>query len=94
MLYCTWRPSGLAAGLRGQPFVTLTLWTKMTGFLTAIVFSPLVLVLEIRRKESNTSSVRSLVVDEDMIRQGHWLDSVLCGYSNSVSWVTGRTSSL
>jgi len=38
----------------------------------------LVLALESCVKESNAASIRSPVVDEEMLRPGDWLKSVLC----------------
>jgi len=53
------------------------------------------LVLESWQKLSNASSIRSLVIDEERMRPGHWLWSMLCclHYFDIDGWVEEKTSS-
>jgi len=57
----------------------------------------MVLASESHSKGSKILSVRSSVVDEERMRPGHWLASVLKSFLQSyetVGWVTGSTPGL
>jgi len=69
---------------------------ELDGYCMQVSGIRLVLASESRHKGCSMRSVRSLVVDEERMRSGHWLGSVLCvsfcALTLMVGWQEGHVA--